>query len=67
MSSPPIQFSELLENFLKREGYLELTVVDIQRWIKSEHLKREQCIPLPLTTKRYAICLYKLVHPSQPE
>jgi len=60
-------FSELLENFLQREGYLELTSVDIQRWIKSEHLKREQCIPLPLTTKRYANRLYKLVHVSQPE
>ena len=67
MSSPPIRFSELLENFLKREGYLELTVIDIQRWIKSEHLQRRECIPLPLTIKRYANRLYKLVHPSPPK
>ena len=60
-------FTELLESFLKREGYLELTVIDIKYWIMSEHLKRREPIPIPLTVKRYATRLYKIVHPNNQE
>jgi hypothetical protein len=62
-----MRFSELLEKFLQREGYLEFTIVDIKHWIMSEHLKKREPIPLPLTVKRYANRLYKIVHPNNQE
>jgi len=66
-SHPPMPFTEVLENFLKKENHLELTKVDIKEWIMIEHWKRDGILPFPSTVKRYANRLYKIVHVSQPE
>jgi hypothetical protein len=63
-SDPPMRFNDLVENFIMREDHLQMTLEDIQRWIKFQHLKRGEPIPLALTTKRYATRLYKVVHPN---
>jgi hypothetical protein len=52
---------------LKKENHLELTIVDIKKWIMIEHWKRDGILPFPSTVKRYANRLYKIVHPNNQE
>lgn len=58
-----MRYTDLLNLFMQLENHSEYTVERIRKWIFSQHLQRSECVPLPLTTKRWVTRLYTAINP----
>ncbi|UAU47017.1 Rep [Chicken proventriculitis-associated circular virus 24] len=56
------EFDKLKAAHSRREGYKEMSMDQIKRWIKYYYLKQGKCIPREGDTRRYAYSLWTLSH-----
>lgn len=56
------EWDKLKASHVRREGYRNMTMEQIKRWIKYYYLSQGRCIPREGDTRRYAYSLWALAH-----